>query len=238
MYDIVNVANIILDHIGNIQITEENKNAWGNVKGSALFYRASALLKGAFVFCNAYDRQTSNNDYGMVLKETSDFNAASVRSTLEQTYRQIIDDLKTSIALLPGVPEHPVRPSAAAASGLLARTYLSMRIYDSCAIYSQLALSLKDELMDYNTIDVESNKPFSGFNEEVIFHLLSGSSTYYCIDTYYAMVDTNLYNSYAENDLRKKAYFAVTTDGFSSKVYIIKPIMNCMLALQQMNCIS
>lgn len=80
-------------------------------------------------------------------------------------------DAKQSMEYLPNLPEHPMRPSKAGAYGLLARTYLSMRQYDSAYKYADLSLQLKNTLLDYNSASVNPNSdvPFQPFNEEINF---------------------------------------------------------------------
>lgn len=94
IYNVVNVANVVLDNIGRIKSDPKNQIAWNNAKGCALFFRAYSFLQGAFIFCKAYDEATANEDYGMVLRLTSDFDLPSTRSTLKETYNRIIEDLK------------------------------------------------------------------------------------------------------------------------------------------------
>lgn len=217
IYDVINVANITLDNIEKIEHNEQNLLAWNNVKGSALFFRAYSLLQGAFVFCKAYDKATAGHDLGMVLRLTSNMNAASKRSSVAETYDRIIADLKAASVLLPPLPQHVMRPSKAAAYGMLARTYLSMQLYDSCAICADLSLSLKDDLIDFNTIDINARKPFSRQNEEVVFDAVIGRETYFCMNPGYSKVDSLLYKSYDENDLRKIAFFSGTAPSVSFK---------------------
>lgn len=217
VYNIVNVANVVLNNISTIATTVQNQQAWNNAKGEALFFRSYSFLQGAFIFCKAYDETTANEDYGMALRLTADFNVPSTRSNLKDTYSRIIDDLKESAILLPDLPVHDFRPSKASAFALLARTYLSMRRYDSCLKYADLSLKIKRDLIDYNTLSVGDYYPFTRFNEEVLFDNTISQATYYDTDPYYARIDSELYNSYNENDLRKAAFFRQESSGYSFK---------------------
>lgn len=123
-------ANVCLENIDKIEKTN-NVLSWNNVKGSAFFFRAYYFLQLAWQYSKTYDEISSNSDLGIALKLTSDLYDPTIRSTVKQTYDQIISDTKQSILYLPDTSNHPLRPSKAAAYGLLARTYLSMRIYDS-----------------------------------------------------------------------------------------------------------
>src|SRR5206468_5108198 len=135
-------------------------------------------------------------DFGMALRLTSDFNLSSTRATLEKTYDRILNDLKTAVTLLPDLPKHVFRPSKSATYALLARTYLSMRNYDSCYKYADLALKIKNDLVDYNQISQTSSLPFIRFNQEVIFNSYVIQPIYYASCRSYGKVDSTLYMSY------------------------------------------
>ena len=217
LYNVINIANIVLDNIKSIKANPQNQSAWNNTKGSALFFRGYSFLQGAFIFCKAYDESTAEQDFGMALRLTSDFNAPTIRANLKETYTQIIGDLKSAMVLLPDLPVHVLRPSKSSCYAMLARTYLSMGSYDSCLKYSDLSLQIKNDLMDYNTLSVTASYPFSRFNIEEMFYNAATQPNYYTSTLYYGLVDSVLYNSYDSNDLRKKLFFKAQTIGYSFK---------------------
>lgn len=207
-YNRVYYPNLVLEGIEKIEKNDQNYSSWNSVKGSALLFRAAAFLKGAWIFSKAYDISTASKDYGIVLRTTSDFNVPSERASVKETYAKIIHDLMAAVPLLPIVPQHVMRPSKTAAYAYLARTYLSMRKYDSAWKYSNLCLKLKNDLMNYN-LDVDPNNitaPIKKFNKEVIFSqtILSPIQPAY---VFYARIDSTLYRSYSVNDLRKDVFF-------------------------------
>lgn len=218
VYNVIYPANVVLEAVEKITPTTETQLSWNNIKGSALLYRGVSLMSGAFIFCNTYDRSTANTDMGMVLRLTSDFNAPSKRSTLEETYRRIIQDLEEAAILLPNTPINVVRPSKAAAYGFLARTFLAMRDYDSCKKYASLCLEIKSDLVDFNTLaDINSDFVFPQFNAEVIMATFVSQPVYYAVMQSFTNVDSNLYFSYANGDLRKPAFFEQTPTGYHFK---------------------
>jgi len=218
VYDVIYPANVVLEGIEKITPTAQTQVSWSNIKGSALVFRASSLLQGAFIFCKVYDEATSDKDAGLVLRLNSDFNAPSVRSSVRETYDRIIMDLKEAAPLLPSSPIHVMRPSKPAAYGLLARTYLSMGKYDSCKKYADLCLQIKDDLFDFNTItDINAALSFPQFNSEVIMATLITQPVYYCISQPFPQIDSSLYKSYTDNDLRKSAFFEPSTSGHDFK---------------------
>lgn len=208
-YFVVYNANLCLSVIPSIERTAANGGAWDNIKGSALLYRGMSFLKLAWIFSNAYDENTAADDYGIALRTGADFNEPSVRASVAATYGQVINDLQASVPLLPETPQHVMRPSKAAAYGLLARTYLSMRLYDSAYKYASLCLGIKNELMDYNEIDTVSSAPFESFNKEVIFHTDISTYSISAFSPRYGLTDTLLFASYNVDDMRRPVFFNV-----------------------------
>ena len=217
-YDVIYPANVVLEGIEKIIPTPQTLNAWNNIKGSALVFRANSLMQGAFIFCNAYDENTADQDLGMVLRLNADFNAPSTRSTVRQTYDRILLDLKEAAPLLPDIPLHVLRPSKPAAYGLIARTYLAMRKYDSCAKYANLCLQIKSDLLDYNSLpDINDYFAFSPFNPEVIMANVAATLVYYSVSPSISYIDSSLYNSYLPGDLRRSAFFQAGAAGYQYK---------------------
>jgi len=211
IYDVVYYANIVLENIENIQRTGQNQNDWDNLKGSALLFRANSFLKAACIFSKSYDEVSASQDYGIALRLRSDFNVPSVRASMRETYDRILQDLKESATLLPVTPNHVLRPSKPAAYALLGRGYLSMGKYDSAYKYSDMSLQLNNQLVDYNKLDVDDFFPFQQFSKEILFQNTISSYTFLNIVPLTCNVDSNLYDSYSDNDLRKRAYFLDAT---------------------------
>lgn len=211
-------CNLVLDKLKEIERTALNTDEWNNVKGSALFYRASQYLSLIWTYGKAFNEKTSSEDLGIVLRESSDFNVKSERSTVSKSYRVILNDLLEASKLLPEQAIHSMRPSKISAYGTLARTYLSMAKYDSAYYYADKVLAVKHDLVDFNDtklIDIKSSYPLTRFNKETMayFELVTINAQ---IGVNYANIDTNLYQSYDANDLRKQAFFKMNTDGYVS----------------------
>lgn len=217
LYTQVYNANLCLDNLQKIKRTDANSREWDNIKGSALFFRAYSFLTLSWTFSKAYDKNSAEEDYGIALRMSSDFNVPSTRATVGDSYRQILKDLKEALPYLPNLQQIPLRPSKAAVYGALARTYLSMRIYDSAFAYANAALQLNSHLIDYNTIDQTSPLPFTKYSEEVIFYSAIGQHSLSSAHPDYARIDTNLYSSYHDDDLRKIGFFLALGDGFRFK---------------------
>ena len=209
-YFIIYNANLCLERLNKITRTTQNAQDWDNIKGSALFFRAYSFLNLAWVYAHAFNAATSDKEPGIVLRMVSDFNVPSSRSTVKETYHQIINDATEAIQFLPSSAAHVMRPSKGAAYGLLARSYLSMSVWDSAYKYSNLALAENNTLMDYNSspylTGFSENVPFKPFNPEIIFYSeMNNSLTLHAPLT--GRVDPVLYSYYDTDDLRRKVYF-------------------------------
>ena len=213
-YLVIYNTNYTLEKIDGIERTALNGSKWDNVKGSAFFYRGYYFLNLAWQYAKAYDPASFEKDLGIPLRSTSDINVPSVRATVKETYDWIINDLKQSAKYLPDHPIHPMRPSKAASYGALARTYLSMRQYDSAYKYANLSLQLKNDLLDYNSPDIDETLiiPFKPFNNEIIFYTVNPGS-YAAASPISTHIDSVLYASYEENDKRKAIFFRLFNGG-------------------------
>ncbi|KIO77517.1 hypothetical protein TH53_08725 [Pedobacter lusitanus] len=210
-YKAIYTCNTVLSGIPQVKRTAVNAAEWDNVKGQALYCRGNNYLDAVIVWSLAYDQTTASIDLGLPLRLNTDFNEVSVRSSVRQTYEQIIQDIKGSIHLLPLVPLSKFRPSRAAAYGLLARTYLSMRDYENAGQYADSCLALNENLLDYNTLKFTGNYPIVAANntEALYFRFMSFSNIIY---NNLPIVTPEIYNSYAPDDLRKQAFFKKNTD--------------------------
>jgi len=204
LYSLPYRSNVVLEALKKIQANAQTQGSWNNVAGSAFFLRAWAFHVLAVDFAKAYDNTTANSDLGIPLRLNSDFNQVSVRASVQQSYSQIIADLKAAIPLLPANPSHVMRPSKIAAYALLSRVYLSMRDYVKAGLYADSSLQLNGSLLDYATLS--GTIPI--FNQEVIFHATGGSNL-----LYYAKVDSTLIQSYSSDDLRKSIFFLDNGNG-------------------------
>lgn len=211
VYDVVYIANVVLENAG--KITDDlRQERLESIKGSAHFFRAKSFQEAVFTWCKAYDRQSAGTDLGIPLRLNSDFNETSVRVSVQQTYDQIISDLLTAIPLLPIKAEHVMRPSKPAAYALLSRTYLAMGEYIKAGLYADSCLKIVDTLIDYNNLSISSSYPIARFREEDIFHSRM-RGLHASLDNHYLKIDTALYNSYDQNDLRKFIFFRNNGDG-------------------------
>lgn len=202
-YTQVYYSNVVLEALKNMSSDKVSVEEFNSIRGSALFYRSFAYYDMAQIFCAPFDAQNPSL-LGLPLKLSSNLNINPPRSTLGETYNLIIEDLKNAIKLLPRTQKYKTRPTKAAAYGLLARTYLSMRDYGNAYLYSDSCLLLHSTLLTYSNLNANSPTPLPKFNEEVIFFNTASDATF---NTSNAIVDSLLYQSYNSNDLRRTIFF-------------------------------
>lgn len=213
-YSVVYNANLVLERLSKVVRTAENAIAWDKVQGTALFYRANQYLSLLWIYAPAYSEMTAQDDLGIVLRNTSDFNVKSTRSTVEVSYRKVIDDLKQASNLIPEHSVHVLQPNVKAVYGVLARTYFSMAKYDSAYYYADLVLGDNPVLLDFNQADdvkPTANFPFAAFNKETVFYeeMMSGGFVF----PSNADVSFELLQLFENNDLRKTTFFKNGTGG-------------------------
>ncbi len=201
-YSVIYYANVVLEGAAK---NGQSPGDWNNIRGQASFLRGYAYYQLAQEFCKAYDPATAATDAGLVLRESSDLNVKSVRSSVAQTYARMIADLSAAAPLLPLVAVVKTRPCRAAAYAMLARTYLSMGVYEKAGLYADSSLRLTGILIDYNKVNAGSRATFARFNDEVLFHTTSFPTAMLLPPK--LMVDSNLYALYEAGDLRKTLFF-------------------------------
>lgn len=204
-YNAVLYANLVLEGTEKLEPAPHQKSEWNMIRGSALFYRANAFYNLLQIYAKPYTEATAAQDPGVVLKLSPDINERVGRASVQESYDQVLADLKTAVELLPEVPAYKTRPSKPSAFALLARALLQMEHYPEALSYADRALSLHDKLLDYNLLDLNAANPIPGMNEEVIFH----STMFMLSGTYYpaGKVNPDLYALYGENDLRREVFY-------------------------------
>lgn len=214
-YSQIFICNSILDILAKQNTAGDAERQ--RIKGWALFCRAYAFYSLASTFAKAYDNGTANIDAGIPLKLTSSVTEIVPRSSVQQTYDQIIKDaIESSDLLQLEIPlDKRNRPSKVAAFALLARVYLSMRKYDEAEHYADKSLSIFDELADYNTLPIfPRGSSFSINSDETIYFSYNYESDYreFFVGTH-STIDKDLVSLYSPNDLRFPIYMRLSTNG-------------------------
>ncbi len=213
-YTIMEYANIVLDGLKDM---EPSSPMYDEVKGQALFYRAVSLYSLTLLFSKPFDAASAATDLGVPIRTSSDVNQIFPRATVKECYDQMIRDASLASELLGPIPVTILRPSKYAAFGLLAKIYLNMEDYLSAGTYAAKSLEGQATLLDFNNKDIVSTSqtyrfPLNGEkNPEIIWYASQQSHTVLSGSTSSrGAVDTILYNSYDDNDLRKSLFYATS----------------------------
>src|SRR5690606_31640257 len=194
-------ANVVLEGLAKIGRSADNQEEWDNIKGGALYFRALTLYQLAQLFCKPYEKETAGQELGLPLRTESDINVSYDRSTLEETYQFIINDLNNAFELLPVRSITNYRPSGEAVYALLARIYLQMGDYDAALKNAESSLQRNSYLIDFNTLDQETRLPFPLMmedNKEIIFVSLMSQLSVLSPPRF--NIDTVLYSLYEDTD--------------------------------------
>jgi hypothetical protein len=209
-YNSIYYTNFILEQLPVIKVSPTEENRKKSIAAAAHFSRAWFYFALSQLFVAPYDDQKKDKLPGLPLRLNTSYNEKSVRASMAETYNLIEKDLLQSVSDLPEYPAKKYRPSKPAAYALLARYYLSTYQFQKAGLYADSSLALYNSLINYNTIN-PSPVPFTQFNDEVIYDNRTNNQPVF--RTNYAKIDSLLYRSFDENDLRKTLFFKPGTDG-------------------------
>lgn len=211
MYEQVYYANVILEEVEKLKNEDSiDVNEYNEIKGAALFYRSLSFFELISVFALPYQVGSNETNLGVPLRTTSDINVKVPRATIQECYKKIIDDLEFAAELLPTNVTSAIRPSKLAAWGLMARVALDVSDYERAFRFSEKVIDKNRLLLDFSQIDSNSAMPFTMFNREVI-HFTYRSSSFLAQSR--AIVDSVLYQTYDNDDLRRACFFSKNSQG-------------------------
>lgn len=209
-YKVILVANQVLEILNKFD-RQTDPQRIDRLKGQALFFRAYAMSQLTPVFTLPYDPASAKNMLGLVLRMSPAIDYISVRTSLADTYVQIINDLNEAESLLPLESSFKTRPTKVATWALLSRVGLVISDFALAESVAKKVLNQNMQLLDYNSISKTASNPFGRFNKEVIFH--ASALTSVCLTPSIAKVDSLLYLLYEPNDLRRTIYFRNNNNG-------------------------
>lgn len=208
------MVNQVLETLANINPSNQEREEWNRLRGTALLIRSIWFFALSQTFAKPYDIGTAGQDLGIPLRLSASLEEKIERGNLQQTYSQIILDLKESADLLPAEqPNTPIKksvsnPVKATAYAALARIYLIMADYGNAYINADASLKLYNILMDYKKLDPTPFYPIPRFNEEVLLDLF-GSGRVPIIN---GLIKQDFYELYRDGDLRRNLYFRNNVD--------------------------
>ena len=239
-------ANFIIDGYDKCDMSDPNvftKKDIANTrtaKGDAYFARAYAIFGLAQYFCNDYEASTadaadSGVSYQLHYAPSQDPATYPARNTLNQTYKQIMDDLDSAAEYITaeGEPCYAYF-SKDCITALRARVALAMDNYEKAAEYASDLIGLEEYTLAENLNDlkdlwnndggdeaimqipVPSNNELPGANGKIYQPYSDGSVPDY-------VPTQELMDLYSEDDYRRTVYFnkqtIVTTTGATAEVY-------------------
>ena len=139
-YKIIGDANFILDNVGNVSATEEQRNV---LRSQALTLRAYAYTYLVQLFGKRYNDSGQNSQPGvpLVLKSTD---GALPRATVEEVYATIVKDLDKAIGLNITTRKNKSQANVDVAIGLRARVALLMQDHDKAIEYATQLINNPD----------------------------------------------------------------------------------------------
>ncbi|MCH7415289.1 RagB/SusD family nutrient uptake outer membrane protein [Belliella sp. R4-6] len=200
-------ANIVLEGLNNYNsINQDEEERKKVIEGRALFYRAFAYYNLAICFTDHPDNNLNNTTkLGLPLKLSPDINEPIARAELSETFERIIEDLEGAVLYLPENYDFMTRPSKRAAYAMLSRVHLYLKNYQRSLEFADLALGIDDELLDYNNVQTSSLFSFNLENPEIIF--FNQMLAYSWNSSTLSFVNPEIYEMYADGDLRKEVFF-------------------------------
>ncbi|KKO89067.1 hypothetical protein AAW12_23200 [Sphingobacterium sp. Ag1] len=210
-YAAIFYANSIIDQMSKLSSVKDTRRH-NNLLGWAYFARSYAYYELARNFCKYYDINTANVDLGLPLKLSPNVDEVVQRSSLAETYNFIMTDLEKATQLLDANDYISKRNHASKAScyALAARIHHAVGNYSQALLYADSTLAIHNNLVDYNSVSLSSQTPFTYVMDEVIYfstqvNNYAGTTGY--LNRTAVGVDTQLYGMYKPNDLRKEIYF-------------------------------
>lgn len=210
-YSVIFYCNNVLETLTKIDVKNGNEKQYNTIKGWALFLRSYMFYELVQAFGANYDEGTFSTDLGIPVRLKAAIDETVQRSTIKQTYGQILSDLLEAKNLLGiEIPTNTNRPSKSAAYALFSRIYLSMRKYDLAEKYADSTLAINKKIIDYNGVSKTSTTPFPYNNDETIFSITtveSYSIPLPSIANTRITVNPDLIAAYHPKDLRLSIYF-------------------------------
>lgn len=213
-YEKIYYANLVIEGIEQGSITGSSDLVKNDILGQAYFFRANSFYSLLQLFSKHWDSSSATKDLGIPLRLTADFNVKIARSTVAESYNQLIRDLSNAIDMLNETTTVKTRPDRQAALALMARVFLTMGNYEEALIYSDRALAIRNELTNYNELNSAMAFPFAPLSKEVIWH--STLNTPRILYAPALKISKELLDLYSQEDLRLSLFFLDNTDGSKS----------------------
>lgn len=208
-YKYINVANNIIYAVQNVpQKTDDEKLGVLKVDGEARFLRAYYYFWLVNLYGKPYVASTASTDLGVPIKTSENVEDKMFqRNTVQEVYDLIVSDLLKAEEDLAQVGNQPsiYRADVTAVRFLLSRVYLYMQNWDKASEYAAKVIEAHPALA---TLSSQLGQFLYKSGAENIFSM--GGNSLPCYMSYAFkgfQVSDVLYKQYADNDLRKNAFF-------------------------------
>lgn len=216
-YSTINITNNILSAVDVVDDADKNR-----VKGEALFLRSAVYFELVKLYAKPYSdgNAASNDGLPLVLQPTRGIDQSSYvpRSTVAETYSQIITDLTEAESLLP--EDNGIYASKTAAAALLSRVYLQQLDYTKARDAADRAITMATDagLTLVSAYGDAFNNSSANSSEDIFAIQVSpqdGSNSmqvYWSIPAYGGRdgdvsIQTKHLNLYAAGDTRKSLFY-------------------------------
>ena len=153
-------ANGLLEVLENTDVTKlssTDKATYEQIKGEALTMRAFFHFQAVQTYADAYKAGGGNSQKGVLYRDVENMRGELARSTVEETYAKINQDLDEACKLLEGKKITELNHySAKTAYAIRARVAMAMHQYDKAATYAAKSIELAEaeggKLMDASNL--------------------------------------------------------------------------------------
>ena len=195
MYRNIMAMNVILEKIDEAEGDMAEKEM---VKAQTLGVRAYNY----FILVNMYGEPYNYNKEapGVVLKlESSYADAGMSRATVEEVYKQIVEDLETASMLLNNHPKSrgDFLINSTAVDILLSRVYLYMEEWEKAVVAANRAIGTAEGLFDYTTLPSGQHFYMTTYDNSEVEWLFASIAF-----PVYVVASDDLVSAYNENDRR------------------------------------
>lgn len=168
MYQIIANANMVIQNIDDAEGLQEERDY---IKGQALAYRGFTHFTAVQLYGKRYDRAGNNTQEGVVVRlEPS--TEPKARSTVEETYKAINDDLDEAIRLLSGVRisrSTKMHINVHVARAMKARVLLTQGKWLEAAAMAKTVVDESGAQMDNSCYDYKQGRCTDASNKEWIW---------------------------------------------------------------------
>ena len=214
--------NIIIDNIMDVPGEERIKQLG---MAEARLLRAWEHFVVLNTYAKAYTPATAASDGGVVIMDKYDLEATPSKSTVEQVYTFIMNEIDAALPYLQETPDLVGHPSLAYGYGLKALVCLFHHDWEEAKKAAEQCLTLNGELVDYTAISkVTSNTNYRSTggkdgNPEVLDPTTSSVGFTGTLMYNYGIISKELTDMFDQTNDQRYALFFQSTNGSGAYAY-------------------